>query len=65
MVKIHPNGGVLGNIPDFIGNTIEPHLVVGSTPPKTPGLFIFSQPAGSVASPSPCPFMGDSDDHPS
>lgn len=65
MIKVYPDGGSLGNIPDFGGNAIEPHLVVASTPPKTPGVFILSQLAGSVASPPPCIFIGDSDDHPS
>lgn len=65
MVKVNPDGGALGNVPDFCVDAIEPQLVVGSTPPKTPWLLVFSQPAGSVASPPPCPFKGDSDNHPS
>ncbi|KAA8581660.1 hypothetical protein FQN60_003241 [Etheostoma spectabile] len=65
MVKVYPNGEALGDVPDFCANAIDPHLVVGSTPPNTPGVFILSQTALSVASPPPRPFVGDSSHHPS
>lgn len=65
LVQVNPDPGALGNVPDFFGAATGPHLVVRPTPPKTPGLIVFSQPAGSVAGPPPCSLIGDSDNHPS